>query len=226
MRFETASVDSLILYFGDHISTEVAEDVRRAFYTLSSASLPFIIEVIPAYTSILISYDFTQLDEQQIIEEVKQLLHNKSQQDGIIESRSIEIPVCYDIEFGLDLEYLSKTKKLSTDEVINLHTNIDYFVYAIGFSPGFPYMGEVVEELMTPRLSNPRTKVPRGSVGIAERQTAIYPQLSPGGWNILGRTPIEMFNTDYDGFSYLRVGDKVTFKPISKKEFIELEARA
>lgn len=123
---------------------------------------------------------------------------------------------------GLELEAISASKNLSVEEIIALHVEKDYFVYAIGFAPGFPYMGDVDSRIASPRLANPRAKVPKGSVAIADRQTAIYPKQSPGGWNILGRTPIEMFSRSYDGLSYLRVGDKVNFEPISKEKFLKL----
>lgn len=138
-----------------------------------------------------------------------------------IESRFIVLPVYYDESVGLDLADMAKDKRMSTQDIIDIHSQQEYFVYAIGFAPGFPYMGEVDESIATPRLANPRAKVPKGSVGIADRQTAVYPRQSPGGWNIIGRTPIEMFDTSYEGFSYFRVGDKVKFMPISQDEFIK-----
>jgi KipI family sensor histidine kinase inhibitor len=134
----------------------------------------------------------------------------------------MSIPVYYDSSVGLDLVSLAQNKELSVEDVIRLHVQKDYFVYAIGFAPGFPYMGEVDKKIATPRLANPRAKVPKGSVGIADIQTAIYPKQSPGGWQIIGRTPTPMFDASYDGLSYLRVGDKVNFEPISQEMFKKL----
>lgn len=220
--FSVASVDSVIIYFGQEIGESVAKEVRQTFYTLKNAKLEHITEIIPSYTSIMVSYDFLKVSYKQICKEIDEVLEHADEFYSEITTRSISIPVYYGLEVGLDLEELSKMKNKSVDEIISLHVNKEYFVYAIGFSPGFPYMGEVDPTLATPRLANPRAKVPKGSVGIADNQTAIYPQLSPGGWQILGRTPIEMFDTSYEGFSYLKVGDKVKFEPIGKEQFLEL----
>lgn len=220
--FSVASVDSVIIYFGEQIGESVAKEVRQSFYTLKNANLKHITEIIPSYTSIMVSYDFLNVNHKQICKEIDEVLDHADEFSNEIATRSVSIPVYYGSEVGLDLEELSKMKNRSVEEIISLHVNKEYFVYAIGFSPGFPYMGEVDPVLATPRLANPRAKVPKGSVGIADNQTAIYPQLSPGGWQILGRTPLEMFDTSYDGFSYLKVGDKVRFRSINKDEFLEL----
>ena len=220
--FSVASVDSLIIYFGQDIGDSVAKKVREAFYTLKNAKLKNVTEIVPSYTSIMVSYDFLKVSYRDICAEIDEAIKHEEEFSHDMTTRSISIPVYYGTEVGLDLEELAKIKNLSIEEIISLHVNKEYFVYAIGFSPGFPYMGEVDEVLATPRLANPRSKVPKGSVGIADKQTAIYPQLSPGGWQILGRTPIEMFDTSYDGFSYLKVGDRVKFRSILKDEFREL----
>lgn len=220
--FSVASVDSVIIYFGQKIGGSVAKEVRQSFYTLKNAKLKHTTEIVPSYTSIMVSYDFLNVSYKQICKEIDDALDHADEFSNEITERSVSIPVYYGLEVGLDLEELSNMKSKSVEEIISLHVNKEYFVYAIGFSPGFPYMGEVDPVLATPRLANPRAKVPKGSVGIADNQTAIYPQLSPGGWQILGRTPIEMFDTSYDGFSYLKVGDKVRFRPIDKDEFLEL----
>ena len=222
MKFAVASVDSLMLYFGDEIAEDVAKEVRKAFFTLKSAKLECITEIIPSYTSIMVSFDFMRNSYEDMVKLIKETLENSATDMREIPSRFMSVPVYYGEEVGLDLVSLAQTHGLSTDEVIKIHSDKEYFVYAIGFFPGFPYMGEVDEKIATPRLANPRAKVPKGSVGIADKQTAVYPKQSPGGWQIIGRTPIEMFDTSYDGLSYLRVGDKVKFEPISKEEFVKL----
>lgn len=220
MEFRVASVDSLIIYFGDTIGSEVAQEVRRAFYSLKEAKVEGVTELIPSYTSLMISYDFLQFSYTQICEKIENALEDAKEFSKETTTRSIVLPVYYGEDVGLDLADMAKDKGMSMQEIIDMHSNQEYFVYAIGFAPGFPYMGEVDESIATPRLANPRAKVPKGSVGIADRQTAVYPRQSPGGWNIIGRTPTEMFDTSYHGFSYFRVGDKVKFMPISKDEFI------
>jgi len=221
MEFKIASVDSLIIYFGEVISSEVAKEVRKVFYTLKEAKIEGIIEIIPSYTTVMISYDFVKYSYIQISEKIQKALKNTQGFETQMPSRSVVLPVYYGEEVGLDLSDMAKNKGISEEEIIQIHTNQEYFVYAIGFAPGFPYMGEVDERIATPRLANPRAKVPKGSVGIADKQTAVYPRQSPGGWNIIGRTPVEMFDINYEGFSYFRVGDKVKFASISKDEFIK-----
>ncbi len=220
MRFEIASVDSIIIYFGDKISQEISKDVRGAFFALKNEE--WVKDIIPSYTSLFITYDVLKFDYEDIVNKIKSKLENKNFQKTDDNSRLVEIPVFYDKGVGLDLERISNEKNLSIDEVINIHSQKEYFVYTIGFAPGFAYMGEVDKKIATPRLANPRVKIPKGSVALADIQTAIYPKESPGGWNIIGRTPLEMFSVDYDGFSYLKVGDRVKFKPISKDEFLSL----
>lgn len=220
MRFEIASVDSIIIYFGDKISKEISKDVRGAFFALKNEE--WVKDIIPSYTSLFITYDVLKFDYEDIVNKIKSKLENKNFQKTDDNSRLVEIPVFYDKGVGLDLERISNEKNLSIDEVINIHSQKEYFVYTIGFAPGFAYMGEVDKKIATPRLANPRVKIPKGSVALADIQTAIYPKESPGGWNIIGRTPIEMFSVEYDGFSYLKVGDRVKFKPISKDQFLSL----
>ncbi|MBL0686462.1 MAG: 5-oxoprolinase subunit PxpB [Sulfurospirillum sp.] len=220
--FNVASVDSVIIYFGQKISESVAKDVRSAFYALKNAKIESITELVPSYTSIMVTYNFLKISHKDICKKIDEVLRVVDKSCSENRARLISIPVYYGLEVGLDLQKLSKIKNRSIDEIISLHVDKEYFVYVIGFSPGFPYMGEVDPILATSRLANPRAKVPKGSVGIADNQTAIYPQSSPGGWQILGRTPIELFDTSYDGFSYLKVGDRVKFKQVNKKQFLEL----
>ena len=222
MRFVVASVDSLMMYFGESISADVAKKVRDAFFILKKASLEGIIEIIPSYTSMMVTYDFLKMDYTQACALIQKTLEKAHGEVDDMPSRSMSVPVYYSKESGLDLLALAEAKGLSPEEVIKIHSEKEYFVYAIGFFPGFPYMGEVDERIAMPRLANPRSKIPKGAVGIADRQTAVYPKESPGGWNIIGRTPIEMFDQKYEGLSYLRVGDNVRFEPISKERYLEL----
>ncbi|MBD3831176.1 MAG: carboxyltransferase domain-containing protein, partial [Arcobacter sp.] len=140
--------------------------------------------------------------------------------DENFEEKIVEIDVYYGTEVGFDLEYLSSKTTLSIEEIIKIHSNKLYDVYAIGFLPGFAYLAKVDEKIAFPRLSTPRKIVPKGSVAIADFQTAIYPQQSPGGWNIIGKTTFELFDKKLENLSPLNVGDKVKFNPISKEEFL------
>jgi KipI family sensor histidine kinase inhibitor len=134
----------------------------------------------------------------------------------------VVLPVYYAPESGADLEALARRAGLSTDGVIDLHTSTEYRVYAIGFAPGFAYLGEVDERIAAPRLATPRQKVPRGAVAVADRQTAVYPAVSPGGWNLIGRCPVRMFDPDTTPTMPVSVGDRVRFEPISRQHFLEL----
>jgi inhibitor of KinA len=139
------------------------------------------------------------------------------------ESRVVEIPVHYGGESGPDLDIVAKHNGLTPEEVVAIHSNGHYFVNMIGFAPGFPYIGGMSEKIATPRKSSPRLKIPAGSVGIAGKQTGIYPIETPGGWQIIGKTPLQLFRPDHDPPSLLKAGDKICFKPITLKEFREWE---
>jgi KipI family sensor histidine kinase inhibitor len=132
------------------------------------------------------------------------------------------LPVYYAGEVGEDLESLAQHAGLSTAEVIDLHSSTEYRVYAIGFAPGFAYLGQVDERIAAPRLTTPRLKVPRGAVAIADRQTAVYPAVSPGGWNLIGRCPVRMFDPDAEPTMPVTVGDRVRFEPVSRERFLAL----
>jgi inhibitor of KinA len=138
------------------------------------------------------------------------------------EPRLLEIPVCYGEELGPDLQNVAAMHGITSEQVIQLHTSTTYLVYFLGFVPGFAYLGELPEALVTPRHATPRRKVPAGSVGIAGNQTGVYPCETPGGWRLLGRTPLAMFRPEQDGLSLLSIGDRVRFKAISREKFAEL----
>jgi inhibitor of KinA len=174
--------------------------------------LPYILDLIPAYASLTVIYSPGMVIPIEDI--IAQATTNIS-----ITPRLLKIPVCYDPSLGPDIEAMAVQKGLSVDLIIELHTQQLYTVYMLGFLPGFPYMGKVDERLATPRLKKPRLKVPAGSVGIAGSQTGIYSLTSPGGWNIIGQTPVRMFNPDKESPCFCSPGDQVQFVPVSLKEF-------
>lgn len=220
MTFKLAGVDSLILYFGNEISQNVAQKVQNAYKILKTSKNENFLEFTPSYTSILVRFNLLHVNYEEAKGMIEKILKSKKVSTNEENSTLIEIPVYYGLEVGLDLKQIALHHNLSIEEVIKIHSQKEYLVYAIGFLPGFAYMGEVDEKIAMPRLANPRANIPKGSVGIADNQAAIYPQKSPGGWQILGRTPLNMFDLNYDGYSYLKVGDKVKYLPISKKEFL------
>jgi inhibitor of KinA len=175
----------------------------------------------PAYCSMLAKFDPLRWTHDKLERELRNYL-SRLDKVNLPPSRQVEIPVCYGGEFGPDLEDVAAAHGIATDRVVRLHTSATYLVYFLGFVPGFAYLGELPQELLTPRLPAPRKKVPAGSVGIAGNQTGVYPFETPGGWRLLGRTPLAMFRTDRDGLSLLAIGDRVRFVPVSRERFAEL----
>ena len=210
----------LLLEFGDEISPKVNERVRRMALAIQSESIQGILETVPTYRSLLVLYDPVILS----LGDLRERLHSiegRLQDTPFPEPRLVRIPVAYGGPYGPDLESVAQFHHSTLGEIVRLHCSRVYHVYLIGFMPGFPYMGELPEALVTPRLKTPRLAVPAGSVAIAQRQTGIYPMESPGGWQILGKTPVRMFDSLKIPPSYLQMGDQVEFHPISEKEFDE-----
>ncbi len=218
MKFKIASVDSLIIYFGDIIDEQIALNVKKTCLCLKKLKIKGIIEIIPSYTSIFISFDIFKYDFQTLSELIKKSINLDSNDE--FEEKIVTIDVYYGQDVGLDLYDMSLKTNLSIEKIIEMHSSKFYDVFAIGFLPGFAYLASVDEKIALPRLSTPRKQIPKGSVAIADTQTAVYPQSSPGGWNIIGRTAMELFDKKLEKLSPLSVGDKVKFNPISKEEFL------
>jgi len=210
----------LLIEFGDEISPEINEKVRRMALAVQAEIREGIIEVVPTYRSLLIIYNPLLLSVEDLKKRLKRI-EEELQQAPLPEPRLTRIPAVYGGIYGPDLEEVARYHQISREKVIQLHCSKPYLIYMIGFTPGYPYMGELPEELVTPRLKTPRLVVPKGSVAIAQRQTGIYSMESPGGWRILGRTPAELFDPLKDPPSLLRMGDFVQFYQISEKEFKE-----
>lgn len=218
MDFKLASVDSLIIYFGNEISQDVSSKVKNAYLSLQKLNCEGIIEIVPSYSSIFITYDIFKYDYEKVVEVLKNSINIESNESN--DEKIVNIDVYYGVEVGLDLEDMSTKTDLSIQEIIDIHSQKLYDVYAIGFLPGFAYLASVDQRIAMPRLSSPRKQIPKGSVSIADTQTAVYPQASPGGWNIIGRTALELFDKKLDTLSPLSVGNKVKFNSISKEEFL------
>ena len=218
MNFKIASVDSLVIYFGNEISEEIATKVQKAYLSLKSLDIEGIIEIIPSYTTIYVLFDIFKYDYYSFVEILKNSI-DLNYEDNRTKS-IINIDVYYGDEVGLDLQDMSLKTNLSIEKIIEIHSSKLYDVYAIGFAPGFAFLASVDNQSAMPRLSSPRKSVPKGSVAIADTQTAVYPQQSPGGWNIIGRTAMELFDKNLEKLSPLSVGYKVKFNPISKEVFL------
>jgi inhibitor of KinA len=210
----------LLLEFGDEISHEVNEKVRRMVLAIQAEAIEGILETVPTYRSLLIIYNPLLLSIDHLKKRMQQI-EEGLQQTPFPEPKLRRIPVVYGGSYGPDLDFVAEYHRISSGEVIRLHCSKPYFIYMIGFMPGFPYMGELPEALVTPRLKTPRLSVPIGSVAIAQNQTGIYPMESPGGWQIIGRTPVRLFDPEREPPALLQMGNLVQFFPISEKEFEE-----
>lgn len=222
VRLVRASDQSLLIGFGDNISVEHHLRVQSLLRLLEQQPIPGVRNLHPAYSSLLLVFDGLHLDHAELEMRLSGYLA-RLETLATAPQRKIEIPVCYDRDFGVDCEEVAAIRSLTPQQVIAMHCSREYMVYFLGFAPGFAYLGDLPAELDVPRLQTPRRTVPRGSVAIAGRQTAVYPLSTPGGWRILGRTPLAMFTPEPDGASLLRMGDRVRFVPISREQCDELE---
>lgn len=216
MIFKSLCPSSLIIYFGEEISKNISQEVIKTYISINDSKFDFIIDIIPSYTSIVIIFDIFKIDFEKIKNKIENLQIKEFEQN---ENEIINIDVYYGLEVGLDLQNISKKTDLSINDIIDIHSSKIYDVFAIGFLPGFAYMGNVDKKIKSARLETPRKTIPKGSVGIADIQTAIYPQNSPGGWNIIGQTMFNCFDKELDSLSPFKVGAKVKFNPITKNEF-------
>ena len=229
----------------DDAPEETLNEILRVFHRLESAAIPGVIELAPAYTTVAVFFDpmavanagakpneifdwlakrvRTALSSVAAVYPSRRRSPRRPKADdrrtAANRSRLIEIPVCYDPEFAFDLEQVARHAQISTKEVADLHCRAEYRVNCIGFTPGFPFLSGLSERLATPRRSTPRKEIPAGSVGIGGKQTGVYPLKSPGGWNIIGRTPLPLFDPQKNPPALLRAGDRVRFRSITRDEF-------
>lgn len=217
----SAGENALLIYFGDKIDATLPEKIRNFANQLKDTLSDVVIDVIPSYASLHVSYDLNKISFQTFFGKVEDLLGQKNSVNSIVETQTTHVPVYYGAEVGLDLERLLAEKNLDLKSFIDIHTSQVYLIYAIGFSPAFAFLGEVDKDIQLPRLSTPRIKIPAGSVGIAESQTAIYPTDSSGGWNIVGRTLLDLSLNNPENVDKFRVGDKVRFYSITRDEYLK-----
>jgi KipI family sensor histidine kinase inhibitor len=222
MRFLNAGDSALVVEFGNEISESINREIKFVTDALDKAKLPGVEDLTPTYRSILVCFDPLVISAGDITAFVKGILKEASE-GGAGGGEVIEIPVYYGGETGPDLDFISQHTGLSSEEVIRLHTSVEYLIYMIGFTPGFPYLGGMPRELTTPRLQKPRMLIPAGSVGIAAGQTGIYSVESPGGWQLLGRTPVKIFDSEREQPFLLSAGGYLKFVSISKEEYDEIE---
>ncbi len=220
-RFLRQGESGLVVEFGDRIDPTLVAQVRSLENALQRENIAAIRETIPTYRSLLIAYDPLQLHFDDLKHEVERLLQHVSHETA--EAEVVEIPVCYGGLFGPDLHDVAEHAGVTEEKVIELHSSVDYLIYMLGFTPGFPYLGGLPPEIACPRLPSPRTAVPIGSVGIAETQTGVYPLETPGGWRLIGRTPLKLFNPQLDQPVLLKAGDYLRFSPISLADYERIQ---
>jgi inhibitor of KinA len=214
---------ALLVELGDEISPKVNTAVRKLFLKLDREAIEGVKELVPGYRSVMVVCDPLHITFSRLQERLERLLHNSD--DSLLpEPRTLEVPVVYGGRFGPDLSWVAGLHHISPEEVILHHTQPLYRVYMIGFTPGFPYLGEVPRAIETPRRETPRAAVPRGSVAVAQRQTGIYPVQSPGGWHILGWTPLKLFDAGKWPPTPIEIGDFVKFFSIQEEEIDHWEA--
>lgn len=218
-QMELVSDHACLLTFAESINDSAADAI--ALVTAALRQSQGIIDLVPSYTTLLVIFDTDHYDRFRIMRHIRKLcdgidLSNQTTR----ERREVVIPVYYDPEVGPDLEDVAQHCGLSVAEVIQLHSATSYRAFAIGFSPGFAFLGNLPEALRMPRKTTPRLKVPLGSVAIAEQQTAVYPNVTPGGWQILGRTPVQLVDWQSDNLALIQVGDSVRFEPMSRSDYL------
>lgn len=215
---------SIRFCFGNHLDHHIHANVRSFCRLLIECEFQSMIEeYVPSYHTVTLYVRNTNIHKDSLIRKIlaKWELQNF---DAVPEkTRLVKIPVCYEEEFAPDMERVMNHTGLSSKEIIQMHSSVHYQVFMIGFLPGFPYLGGLNEKLITPRLHNPRIKVPKGTVGIGGNQTGIYPLESPGGWNIIGRTPIDIYSPSMEEPFLIHAGDQLAFYPITSEEFKEMK---
>ena len=211
--------------FGDEVNKKTNKEVIKLFNfirdSVNNKKIKGILNYTPSYNKLIINFELGQTKSKEIIEFIKSNDYSKMTLSE--KSKVVEVPVCYDEEFALDIKRLEDKTKLNFQEIVNEHLNTDFFVYMIGFVPGQPFLGDLNDNLYHDRLDTPRVKINKGSVGIVEKFCTIYTFESPGGWNIIGKTPFDLFNINKKNASVLSPGDTVKFKSITKRDLLSFK---
>ena len=224
VRFLLTGDTSVCVEFGNEISEPINAQIRAFNIALSSSSIPGIVETVPTYRSLMVHYDPEVIRCAPLMDELKGLL---GQLDKIVipPSEVLEIPVLYGGEMGPDLPFVAEHAGKTEEEVIKIHTSTEYLIYMLGFTPGFTYLGGMSDEIATPRLKTPRVKIPAGAVGIAGSQTGVYPIESPGGWQLIGRTPVRMYDSGRETPILPQAGQYIKFYAIDQAEYDKIAAQ-
>jgi len=221
MTCQIAGENALILYFTTSKDALLVQQIAAVQQAIADKLGTMIIDMIPSYASLLVVFDVFQADFRRVRQQIKFAASDVASL-AVVAGKVIKLPVYYDESVGVDLQRIAQHANLTVEQVISIHQSQTYQVSAIGFAPGFAYLGDVDERIAMPRLATPRTKVPKGAVAIADRQTAIYPAESPGGWNIIGLSPSVLFDPNSTPHMPFKVGDSVVFEAINKETYLQL----
>ncbi len=208
---------AIVVELGDAISPQINRKVRSLTDALEQGGIPGVFDFLPTYRSVLVYYDPLQISSSDVQEGIERLLEITEEADTS-ERHIVHLPTLYGGEMGADIEFVAQHTGIDEHELIRIHSGTDYLVYMMGFSPGFAYLGGLDGRLATPRLQSPRTEIPAGAVGIAETQTGVYPMASPGGWQLIGRTPLKLFDPARERPVLLSAGDYVRFVPLASRD--------
>lgn len=226
---------AIVIQAGTDISEDIHEHVKQLFSCIEQHPFEGYVEAVQAFTNVTVFYEpykvyqSAQLKQRAISpyewvkDYIENLLEDNWQEGNQVKRRIVDIPVCYGGELGPDLEEVARINDLTPEEVVRIHTSGTYLVYMIGFAPGFPFLGGLSEKIAAPRRQTPRMSIPKGSVGIAGKQTGVYPISTPGGWQLIGQTPLSLFRPNAERPSLLKAGDEVRFVQLSEKEFFSMK---
>jgi KipI family sensor histidine kinase inhibitor len=222
VKFLSSADSAVIVEFGDRIDRAVSDEVLGLAARMRASEIAGVIEVVPTFRSLMVHYDPLRTSATQLIGAIETVLTSKTALER--KRRLWRVPLCYERDFAPDLETVARETKLTPREVATLHAGTRYHVYMVGFVPGYPYMGDLAEALVLPRRADPRIRVPPGSVAIATTMTAIYPVESPGGWHLIGTTPIQIFDARASQPALFAPGDAVEFEAIDANAFAKIRA--
>lgn len=226
---------AIVIQAGTDISEDIHERVKQLFSCIEQHPFEGYVEAVQAFTNVTVFYEpykvyqSAQLKQRAISpyewvkDYIENLIEDNWQEGNQVKRRIVDIPVCYGGELGPDLEEVARINDLTPEEVVRIHTSGTYLVYMIGFAPGFPFLGGLSEKIAAPRRQTPRMSIPKGSVGIAGKQTGVYPISTPGGWQLIGQTPLSLFRPNAERPSLLKAGDEVRFVQLSEKEFFSMK---
>lgn len=222
IKYLSAGDKAVVMEFGNEISKDINAKIRNVVKSVEEAKVDGIVELLPTYRSLMIMYDPLKIEYSELISTLD-FMSSKQVDNEEEKIKIVEFPTVYGGEYGPDINFVAEHNNIAVDEVIKIHTGTDYLVYMMGFTPGFTYLGGMSDKIVTPRLASPRTKIPAGSVGIAGAQTGMYPSETPGGWQLIGRTPLKLYDSDKEPPVMLSAGDYVRYVSVSEEEYLEIK---